>query len=104
MRKLIVSNLVTLDGYYEGKDRNLNALFDYFHKDYAGDEHFDHYNTERMRGADSLIISGRQSFLGNKVYWTSVPDDPKSTAIRREFAGLIQAIEKIVISDQLTVE
>ena len=36
MRKLIVSNLVSLDGYYEGKDRNLNALFDYFHEDYAG--------------------------------------------------------------------
>ena len=30
MRKLIVSNLLTLDGYYDGKDRNLNALFDYF--------------------------------------------------------------------------
>ena len=52
MRKLIVSNLVSLDGYYEGKDRNLNALFDYFHEDYAGDEHFDHYNTERLRAAD----------------------------------------------------
>ncbi len=36
MRKLIVSNLVTLDGYYEGKDRHLNALFDYFHEDVHG--------------------------------------------------------------------
>ena len=51
MRTLIVSNFVTLDGYYEGKDRNLAALFDYFHEDYAGDETFDHYNTERLRGA-----------------------------------------------------
>jgi len=54
VRKLIVSNLVTLDGYYEGKDRNLTALFDYFHDDYAGDETFDHYNTERWRAADTL--------------------------------------------------
>src|SRR6476646_108402 len=104
MRKLIVSNLVTLDGYYEGKDRNLNALFDYFHEDYAGDENFDHYNTERMRAADTLVLSGRTSFLGNKEYWTSVPDDPNSTVIRREFAGLIASIEKIVISDHLTRE
>jgi dihydrofolate reductase len=102
MRKLIVSNLISLDGYYEGKDRNLNALFDYFHEDYAGDENFDHYNTERMRAADTLLLSGRTSFLGNKEYWSSVPDDPNSTVIRREFAGLIKSIEKIVISDHLT--
>ncbi|MAS34887.1 MAG: deaminase [Anaerolineaceae bacterium] len=102
MRKLIVSNLATIDGYYEGKDRNLNALFEYFHPDYAGDEQFDHYNTERMRAADTLVLSGRTSFLGNKDYWSSVPDDPNATVIRREFADLIRAIDKIVISDTLT--
>ncbi len=53
MRKLIVGNLVTLDGYYEGKDRNLDAIFDYFHPHYAGDETFDHYMAERMRAADT---------------------------------------------------
>jgi len=104
MRKLIVSNLVTVDGYYEGKDRNLNALFDYFHKDYAGDENFDHYNTERLRAADTLLLSGRTSFLGFKDYWSSVPNDPKATVIRREFAGLITSVEKIAISDHLTRE
>ena len=102
MRKLIVSNLVTLDGYYEGKDRNLNTLFDYFHPDYAGDETFDFYNTERLRAADTVLFSGRTSFLGNKDYWSSVPADPTSTAIRREFAGLLQSVEKIVISDSIT--
>lgn len=102
MRKLIISNLVSLDGYYEGKDRNLNALFDYFHPDYAGDEHFDHYNTERLRAADTLLLSGRTSFLGFKEYWSGVPNDPNATVIRGEFAGLIQAVEKIVISDHLT--
>jgi len=33
MRKINVSNLVMLDGYYEGKGRSLGALFEYFHKD-----------------------------------------------------------------------
>jgi dihydrofolate reductase len=104
MRKLIVSNMMSLDGYYEGKDRNLNALFEYFHDDYHGDQNFDYYNTERMRAADTLLLSGRTSFLGNKEYWSSVPDDPKSTAIRREFAGLIKSIEKVVVSDHLTAD
>jgi len=104
MRNLIVSNLISLDGYYEGKDRNLNALFDYFHEDYSGDENFDFYNTERMRAADTLLLSGRTSFLGNKEYWSGVPNDPNATVIRREFAGLIKSIEKVVVSDHLTAD
>jgi len=102
MRKLIVSNLVTLDGYYEGKDRTVDSLFEYFPEDYSGDQHFDEYNTERLRAADTLLLSGRESFLGNKGYWTSVPDNPKATPIRREFADLIQRVEKIVVSDKIT--
>jgi dihydrofolate reductase len=104
MRKLIVSNLVSLDGYYEGKDRNLNALFDYFHEDYSGDQNFDHYNAERLRAADTLLLSGCTSFLGNKDYWTGVPNDPNATPIRHEIAQLMTSIEKVVISDHLTSE
>ncbi len=104
MRKLIVGNLVTLDGYYEGKDRNLDAIFDYFHPDYAGDQNFDHYMAERMRAADTLLFSGRTNFLDNMKYWTGVPDDPNATAVRRELAELQKRMEKIVVSDHLTRE
>ncbi len=101
MRKLIVSNFVTLDGLYEGKDKNIHSLYDYYHKDYYGDDSFDFYNAERLRAADFLLLS-RNAFLGNKEYWTSVPNDPNATAIRRETAELFKSIEKIVISDKLT--
>ena len=63
MRKLIVCNMLSLDGYYEGKDRSLNALFDYFHEDYAGDENYDAYTLERWRGADTFLLSGRACFF-----------------------------------------
>ena len=101
MRKVIVDNFVTLDGYYEAKNKTFDAFFDYYHPDYAGDQSFDFYNVERLRAADTLILSGRTSFLGNKEYWTSVPDDPNATPIRREFADLIQRVEKIVVSDKI---
>jgi dihydrofolate reductase len=101
MRKLIVSNFFTLDGLYEGRDKNIHSLYDYYHKDYYGDDSFDYYNAERLRSADFLLLS-RNSFLGNKEYWTGVPADPKATAIRRETAGLFKSIEKLVISDNLT--
>ena len=104
MRKLIVSNLVSLDGYYEGKGRSLGALFEHFHPDYAKDESFDVYNAERLRAADTLLLSGRVSSLGFKEYWTGVPTDTNATAIRREIATLMNPIEKVVVSDHLSHE
>lgn len=104
MRKLIISNLVTLDGYYEGKGKSLEPIFDYFHEAYEGDQNFDHYNTERLRAADTLLIAGRAGFLGNKDYWSGVRGNAQFTEIRQEFADLIAQVEKVVISDQLTQE
>ena len=101
MRKLVVSNFVTLDGLYEGKDKNIHSLYDYYHEDYRGDDSFDFYNADLLRAADFLLLS-RNAFLGNKEYWTGVPNDAKATDIRRETAGLFQSIAKIVISDKLT--
>ena len=103
MRKLIVSNFLTLDSLYEGKDKSINSLYDYYHEDYHGDDSFDFYNAELLRTSDFLLMS-RNSFLGNKEYWTGVPNNPNATDIRREIAGLFKSIEKLVISDNLTVE
>ena len=104
MRKLIVSNFITLDGYYEKKDKTFDGFFDLQHEDYAGDDHFDDYMTERLLAADTLVLSGRTSFLGNKGYWTGVPNDPESTPIRREFAERIGRVDKIVVSDKITTQ
>jgi len=101
MRKLIVSNFLTLDGLYEGKDKSINSLYDYYHEDYHGDDTFDFYNAELLRASDFLLLS-RSAFLGNKEYWSGVPNDPNATDIRREIAGLMKSIEKLVISDNLT--
>lgn len=102
MRKLIVSNLSTLDSYYEGKDRNLGAVFEYFHDDYNGDQHFDHYNAERFRASDIWLIGSGEFFSSNKEYWTELPKKPNATAIRLETAQLMKSIDKVVISNQLT--
>ena len=101
MRKLIVSNFVTLDGLYEGKDHNIQSLYDCYHEDYHDDDSFDFYNAELLRAADFLLLS-HNAFLGNKEYWSSVPDNPSATAIRHEIAELFESIQKIVISDKLT--
>ena len=101
MRKIIVSNLVTLDGFYEGKDRSLDAVFDYFHKDYSHDESFDYYQAERLRAADTLIFCGHDSFLGFRDYWYNRENEPNTSAIRCEIAKLMNPMRKFVVSDKL---
>jgi dihydrofolate reductase len=103
MRKLMVSNIMSLDGYYEGPGKNVMALFDYRWEVYPTDESFDAYNAERLRAADTLLL-GRTSYDGFRGFWPSVADDPNATPIQREISRLNNAIDKVVISDSLTSE
>lgn len=95
MRKLIVCNITSLDGYYEGPGHNVMAL--------PFDEAFDAYNAERLRAADTLLL-GRRSFEGFKSYWPSVADDPDARPVVREISRRNDAIHKVVVSDNLTPE
>ena len=104
MRRLLVSNFLTLDGYYESKDKTFGRFFDHFLEEYGANEAFDVYNRDLLAAADTLILSGRSSFVGNKAYWSGVPDDPRASPTRRDFAELIRTIEKIVVSDTITAE
>jgi dihydrofolate reductase len=93
MRKLIVANIVSLDGYYEGPGKDVMAL--------PFDEAFDEYNAERLRAADTLLL-GRTSFEGFKSYWPPVADDPDARPVEREISRRDNAIDKVVVSDSLT--
>ncbi|MGV8907584.1 MAG: dihydrofolate reductase family protein [Propionicimonas sp.] len=101
-RTLTVCNFVTVDGCYEDVDHDIASFFEYQHPDYRGDDSFDHYVTTLLGSCDVTVLSGRRSALGNLGYWSSVPDDPDATAIRKEFAALFLAIEKVVVSDTIT--
>ncbi len=95
MRKLIVSNIMSLDGYYEGPGKNVMVL--------PMDEAFDAYNAERLRAADTLLL-GRNTYDGFKGFWPSVADDPNFTPTHWEISRLDNAIDKVVISDSMTRE
>src|SRR3712207_3005332 len=99
----IVSNIVSLDGYYEGPSKNVMDLFGYRFEAYPADESFDAYNAERLRAADTLLL-GRTSYEGFKSYWPPVAEDPDAAPIAREIWRLNNAIDKVVISDSLTSE
>ena len=48
MRQVIVSNIMSLDGYYEGPGGNVMVL--------NMDEAFDAYNLERIRAAGTVLL------------------------------------------------
>lgn len=102
MRKLIVCNIMSLDGYYTGPGNNVMAL--------PMDEAFDDYNAERLRSTDTLLL-GRTTYEGFRDFWPSAADDPnfaperigdRRAAAIREISRLDNALDKIVISDSLT--
>jgi dihydrofolate reductase len=97
MRRLMVCNAMSLDGYYAGPDDNVMVL--------ELDPAFDAYNAERLRAADTLLL-GRRSFQGFKGFWPSVADDPdpRWTEAQREVSRLDNTIDKLVVSDSLTPE
>ncbi len=70
MRKLIVCNIMSLDGYYTGPGNNVMVL--------PMDEAFDAYNAERLRAADTLLL-GRTTYEGFKGFGPSVTADPSAT-------------------------
>jgi hypothetical protein len=74
LRKLIVTNIISLDGYYEGPNKNVMVM--------PMDDAFDSYNVERLRAADTLLL-GRNSFEGFKGFWPSVADDPSFSPANR---------------------
>ncbi|MQA25647.1 MAG: deaminase [Micromonosporaceae bacterium] len=92
MGKLIVTNMVSLDGYFEGPDGNVMALpFDHM---------FDPYCAERLRAAETMVV-GAKSYQGFQSYWPPIADNPDAAPDEREVSRLLNAIPKLVISDSL---
>ena len=105
MRKLIVCNIMSLDGYIEGPGGNVMAL--------PMDGFFDEHNLERLRAADTLLL-GATTYMGLKGYWPAVAENPeKSPAvaanpdvadIHREIGLRNNEVKKVVVSDSLTTD
>ena len=92
MRKVIVCNILSLDGCFTGPGGDIMAM--------PFDHGFSEYNAERLRAADTLLL-GRKSYQGFRSYWPSIADDERQPPVEREISRLNTAIEKVVVSDTL---
>lgn len=99
MRRVIICNIMSLDGYYEGPGGNVMAL--------NMDEAFDAYNLERIRTAGTVLL-GRTSYQMFGSYWPGVADapaDPNDRAFsddNRELSRIYNGVEKVVVSDSFS--
>lgn len=95
MAQLIVSQLISLDGYLAGPGGDLSRL--------PMGPAFDQHNLELLRGAGTLLF-GRTTFGMFQGYWPQVAHDASAGAVQREIASRVQAAAKIVVSDTLVRE
>jgi len=104
MRKIIVANIVSLDGYYEGPTNGVMDL--------PMDEAFNTYNRERLEAADTVLL-GATSYQGFSGYWPSIadhpevpPDDPMAPAYDETNRAISRAWRDkpiVVVSDSFAV-
>lgn len=88
MRKVIIFNLISLDGYFEGPSREIDW--------HNVDNEFNQFAIDQLNNADTLLF-GRVTYNLMASYWptkTAIEDDPI-------IADLMNRIDKIVFSRTL---
>jgi dihydrofolate reductase len=84
MRRLIVSNVMSLDGFFEGPNKDLSW--------HLVDDEFFAYAGEMLRSVDTILF-GRTTYELMAKYWPSAPKD--------EIADKMNSLDKIVFSKTL---
>jgi dihydrofolate reductase len=94
MRKLIVTNIVSLDGYIAGPGGDVMAM--------PMDHAFDESNVDHMRAAGTILV-GATSYRGFVGFWPNARDMPDITEASAEIARIWRdGVDKVVVSDSMT--
>lgn len=91
MRKLIMWNVMTLDGYFEG-----NQNWDLSFHNLVWGQELEKLSLEQLKSADYLVF-GRVTYEGMAAYWTKA----ESATAEQEVAKLMNSIPKLVFSKTL---
>jgi dihydrofolate reductase len=92
MRKIILMMSVSLDGFFEGPDRQLDWHL-------VDEELHSHFNEQL--GAMSAFLDGRVTYELMAGYWPTADADPSSAGPVAEFARIWRDMPKIVFSRTL---
>jgi len=94
MRKVVVSVLTSVDGYYTGPDRDLSGM--------PFEDAFNDHNLALLREAGTLVY-GTRWFRENWEHWSAVGTDPGSGERDREVARIVTTRDVLVIGDSASI-
>lgn len=89
MRKIIVSELMTLDGFFSGQ----NGEIDW----HIVDEEYNQYAIDLLNTADTILF-GRVTYQLFENYWPALDNKPSASKSELEVANKINILTKIVFS------
>src|SRR4051794_12763542 len=92
MRKIVVQMMLSLDGYFEGPDRDLSWHL-------VDEELHAHFNEQLA--TMSAFVEGRVTYELMEAVWPTADHNPDNPPTMREFAGIWRAVPKIVFSRTL---
>ena len=95
MRKYIVTNLLSLDGYASGPGDDVMAL--------PFDTTFSDMNLELFQAAD-VLVSGAKTFRGLVSYWPPIADDPSQPEVEKAISRRHHEVDHLVVSDSMTAD
>ena len=92
MRKVILSNMVTLDGFFEGPNKELDW--------HIVDEEFNKYAIDLLSNVDALLF-GRVTYQLMADYWPAEATNTSTSKDDLEIADKMNNLSKIVFSKTL---
>ena len=87
MRKVLAFNLISLDGFFEGPDHNIDW--------HNVDDEFNDFAVQQLADLGMLIF-GRVTYELMAAVWPTADSDPSSTKPMIEFARIWRDMPKIV--------
>lgn len=91
-RKIIVFNLISLDGYFAGEDGNIDW--------HNVDDEFNDFAIEQTSSFGAIIF-GATTYKLFEDYWPKALKDPKTSLDDRKIAQIIDDVWKIVFSKSI---
>lgn len=94
MRKIVLTEWVSLDGYTSGPNNDMSYVGEYFN------EEMGRYEGTIVDSGDTLIL-GRVTYDSFAGSWPHVPDNPNSSEDEKVYARKLNAMRKVVFSRTL---
>ncbi|MEP7104207.1 MAG: dihydrofolate reductase family protein [Candidatus Dojkabacteria bacterium] len=92
MRKIIASEMISIDGFFAGEDGNIDW--------HTVDDDFNKFAVEFEKTVDTILF-GRKTYQMFESYWPTALKDPATGAEDIEIAKFIEDAKKVVLSKTL---